>query len=130
MKTTNTLLVLVASVLSTGQAFVVAPATTNAVTTLSASTIYSDFENSHATTSEESQGMEDLTKFTTPVTNGRSTSLQTMDLPRHSQEAAMKNAKILEAVAGRGAMLAALALMGTELTTGMSLPEQLARLLN
>ena len=110
--------------------------THSATTALYSSTIYSDFDNARPHPSpfqQESSIQEDLTKYTQPVTTPRqSAHLQAMDLPRHGPSASEKEtAKMLEsleAMIGRVAMLAALVLMTTELTTGMSLPEQLSKL--
>lgn len=111
-------------------AFVVTPVKNNKASTTAtyASTIYSDFEGSSPLVIPQ----DDEIKYTEPVTGRREGQqhLQSMELPRHSPSQGAKALQSLEAIAGRGAMIAALALMVTEVTTGMSLPEQLSKFLS
>jgi len=146
-------LLLMAISLMSANAFVAVPSrvfvTTTTTTALDASTIYSDFEHAYDNNIMNNNNNNDIytppqeldPKFTTPVTNTNNNNNNikkkaistNLEIPRHVRPTVteIENAKVLmslEAVLGRGAMLAAIVLMTTEITTGMSLPEQLSKL--
>ncbi|CAB9521630.1 expressed unknown protein [Seminavis robusta] len=117
-------------------ASVIAPSSSSTRTRLHASTIYSDFgdssrRNRFTTRDEPQQDEPQDIPTAVPQPQARSR-LSKMDMPRHGPTAQeIQSAKLLmsmEMTIGRGAMMVAVLLMGTELVTGMSLPEQVSHL--
>ena len=117
---------------------------------LQVSTIYSDFTTSSkrrlpivpediasVDSSISATDFNDMTSFAVPsattVTPDR-TILRKMEMPKHGpSREEIQNAKFLislEMTIGRGAMLLAVLLMAMELSTGMSLPEQIFNFLS
>lgn len=96
-------------------------------TQLFISTIYSDFSEVSPSLplSEDTQDFAVLTPL-------EISSLRSMDLPKHGPSAEQMETTeammSMEMMLGRGAMLLAVVLAATELTTGRSLPEQLSAL--
>ena len=120
-------------------AFVIAPSQSPQTSSkLFVSTIYSDFSNDNSNrkasrprlplSGGDDTVVQDLQAFVAPT--AASEAIRSMDLPKHGPSAEQletaKTLMSLEMLVGRGAMLVAVVLMATELTTGHSLPEQVS----
>ena len=105
--------------------------TSSSSTRLFISTIYSDFSevSPRLPLSEDAQDLQDLQDFAAPTSLEIAT-LRSMDLPKHGPSAEQMETTeammSIEMMLGRGAMLLAVVLAATEVTTGRSLPEQLS----
>ena len=126
---------------TTVTAFVAAPspsffvrqhlASTSSPSKLAVSTIYSDFSEVSPRLPLSTPDTQELQDFAVPV-GIETASLRSMDLPKHGPSAEQiqttKALMSVEMMLGRGAMILAVILAATEVTTGRSLPEQLSSL--
>ena len=99
---------------------------------LAVSTIYSDFSEVSPRLPLSAPDTQELQDFAVPVVGIETASLRSMDLPKHGPSAEQiqttKALMSVEMMLGRGAMILAVILAATEVTTGRSLPEQLSSL--